>query len=604
MIQSAAQSDATRQPLTAWRSGVVRLLATLLVLTFVSTSLARADYPTRGTMGYGLSVFQGTDPERFEVEFLGHVEGFGGTGAMLLAKVSGPVVDRTGVQQGMSGSPVYVGGELVGAIMSTWAFASEAIAGIRPIEEMRAVARDLESGDVGQSSWFDGTQLATTPMGESGLAFSAGGFDPSLHASMREVLGAPVIAGAKASAGDGSLDPGDALAVLLVDGDARLFATGTVTERVGDVVTGFGHPFLGVGAVDLPMAVAEVVTVLPSRQISFKIAAAGEVVGALRLDRRAGIAGVIGQKASMVPVTVHVEGGARRGSDEYAFQVARMQGLTPNLVTWTVQTSIADARNVDARTTLWTDINVTLVGGEVLRTRAALAGGSAQQVGAEAALPLLLLESTHEAMADVESVDVRLRFDDEHRAARVVRVLLDSDEIQPGETLIARVEIEPWRGETEWVSMDIRIPDELSPGPHLLHVMDGAEAFREEIGRSAARWERIGPRQIREALALRGPASELVAVLYGPSTSSIVAGVELESLPGSVRAVMGRGVTGQPAQAAAATPLARVSVSTPYVLGGAVRLVLDAPAPHVDRDVAPEDTPTPPREKTSRRGHR
>ena len=108
MIHTAAHSDATRQPLTAWRSGVVRLLAILLVLSFVSTSLARADYPPRGAKGYGLSVFQGTEPERFEVEFLGYVEGFGSTGAMLLAKVSGSVVDRTGVQQGMSGSPVYV----------------------------------------------------------------------------------------------------------------------------------------------------------------------------------------------------------------------------------------------------------------------------------------------------------------------------------------------------------------------------------------------------------------------------------------------------------------------------------------------------------------
>ena len=273
----------TENPRVAWRAGV-------LCLCLLLPSLAAAALPERGQTGYGLSVFEGTEPVRFEVEILGSVEGMGSTGTTILARLSGAGLEHSGVQQGMSGSPVYVDGELIGAVMSTWAFAKDPIAGIRPIGEMRDLAEDLRPG---------GAEPGATP-----LAWSAQGFDRSAVDAIGAALGIDVQAAGTATTStsiEGPLGPGHAMAVLLVDGDARLFATGTVTERIEDRVLGFGHPFLSAGEVSLPLARAEVITVLASSQISFKIAAAGPVVGALELDRRAGVAGRLGVRPRTLP---------------------------------------------------------------------------------------------------------------------------------------------------------------------------------------------------------------------------------------------------------------------------------------------------------------
>ena len=130
-------------PRLAWRAGVLCLLA-----GFGLVGAAGAEgIPATGAKGWGLSVFRGTEPERFEVEILGSVKGMGSTGTTILARLSGAGLEHSGVQQGMSGSPVYIDGELIGAVMSSWAFSKDPIAGIRPIGEMRALADDQRPPD-------------------------------------------------------------------------------------------------------------------------------------------------------------------------------------------------------------------------------------------------------------------------------------------------------------------------------------------------------------------------------------------------------------------------------------------------------------------------
>ena len=90
-----------------------------------------------GMKGYGMTVFQGTKPERFEVEVLGILNGVPNPKqCSVIARLSGPLVDRTGVFAGMSGSPVYIDGKLVGAVAFTFPFSKEPIAGITPIKYM------------------------------------------------------------------------------------------------------------------------------------------------------------------------------------------------------------------------------------------------------------------------------------------------------------------------------------------------------------------------------------------------------------------------------------------------------------------------------------
>lgn len=554
---------------------------------------------TGGETGFGLSVFRGSAPERFEVEILGVVEGWGAAGTTILARLSGADLERTGVLQGMSGSPVWIDGELIGAVMSTWGFASEPIAGIRPIGEMRVLAQDIEAAAPREVGRMD-LELP------SGLAWSATGFAPGLRGDMESVLGAPLAAFAARSADANAdareasmgLEAGDALAVMLVDGDARLFATGTVTERIGDTVLAFGHPLMSSGGVSLPMARADVIAVMPSREISFKIAAPTHVVGALRLDRRAGVSGRLGEVADTLPVDVRIVGVADGGTSSYHFELARLRGMTPQLLGWAVQSAIQERREIHDSYELHLMVEAAIDGQSPLRSDAVLSGQSLQQqLGSESGLPLQLLEQLSDLDVRVGAVDVRIEVRADTRVATLAAARIDDPRLVPGGVLHVRAQLRARGGTSQWIELEVPVPDRLVPGPYRLHLVDGSTAFMEEIARSGPRWTDLGIRQVRDALALRTTANTLVAVLYGPSSSMIVRGVELHDLPGSVRATLARGYVSEGAASAIVTPLSRVEIDVPHVLRGAVYLplVVEEPLPAPVVPTPPESRESPPR---------
>lgn len=551
----------------------------LLLLILLGALIAPAFAVERGDTGYGITVLQGETHERFEVEILGVMESWGSAGNTILARLSGANLETTGVLQGMSGSPVYVDGELIGAVASTWGFAREPIAGIRPIDEMRRLADDLDAGVA------DDVRLVANPT-QGGLVWAASGFDAGLHDAMAGVLGAPVVQAAAVRGGTSTaegrgLEAGDAVSVLLVDGDARLFATGTVTERIGETVLAFGHPFLGAGPVSLPMARAEVVAVMPSREISFKMAVPTGVVGALQIDRRVGVAGRIGARADTVPLTLTVSGAAAGDPQTYRFDVARMRALTPQLLGWAVQSAIADRRELatDYRVDVTTEVRME--DAPSLTTEASFLGAAAGAgLATEVALPVQLVSGAQDGAPRLASLHVDVRIEPGARGAAIGRVQVDDPRLQPGGTLDVRVELVERDTGSRWERVTIDVPAQLKPGPYRLHVNDGVRAFGEEIARSPGRWNDLGMRQIREAFALRRPADEIVVVLYGPSTSMITRGVERADLPGIHRVALGRSHAARGAQASIVTPLARTVLSAGAVVqgGGTLDLVVEAPA--------------------------
>jgi hypothetical protein len=545
--------------------------------------------PPVGARGYGLTVFSGEEPVRFDVEIVGVLEGFGGTGDMILARCSGGPLEQTGVLQGMSGSPVYVGGELIGAVMSTWPFATEPLAGIRPIAEMRAAAegmdaappRDLAPAPGGNVGLSDGSGAGQS---RSGLVWSASGFAPALLPTLSAGLGVELQAGAAASTGAKTtaprpLSPGHALSVLLVDGDARLFATGTVTSVERDRVYAFGHPLLGLGPLQLPIARSRVVALMPSQEISFKMAAPLERVGALELDRRACIVGRLGADPDMLPLAVTISDAPGPSSRTYDFEIGRVPALLPSLVGWSVQNALLDRDQIAGEQTLRLELSIELKDRGTLRSRAALSGQQiAQDLAAELTLPLTLLQLNPDAELRLQRIAVRLNVESGRHVAQIGRVQLEDPRPEPGQPLRLAVEVLPRRENPRWVQLELKPLADLAPGRYRVHVGDGAQAFREELVRSAARWQQLGLRQIHDAFELRQPASDLVAVLYGPPRSVVVRGVELENLPATVRTVLARGHGAPEAESVAATPLARASLQTEWVLEGARYLTLEVPA--------------------------
>jgi hypothetical protein len=316
-----------------------------------------AIYPLRdvraGQHAIGKTVFQGNKIEEFQVDILGVLENVGPRQSIILARLSGGPLAETGVMQGMSGSPVYMDGRLVGAVALAFNFSKEPIAGIRPIEEMLAV------GDSGQPSGApkvasNGDPLASkliniaTPVSFSG--FTAGTLDQ--FASQLKKLGLEprqgVSSGGKLPSKMGapaSLRPGDMIAVELLSGDMSIGAEGTVTAVDGKSVYAFGHQFMSVGNTELPFARAEVLTLLPNLNSSFKISSPLEWMGAITQDRSTSIYGELGRKADTIPLSITVKDG-RRAPLAYHMQMIQDRVLSPYIV----QTSVYSAMDATERT--------------------------------------------------------------------------------------------------------------------------------------------------------------------------------------------------------------------------------------------------------------
>ncbi|HUO86395.1 MAG TPA: hypothetical protein VM617_03325, partial [Thermoanaerobaculia bacterium] len=317
------------------------------------------DELTPGQQGYGLTVLSGSEPVRFEVEVVGVMRNVTPGMTYILARLSGHGIEDTGVAGGMSGSPVFIDDRLAGAVAFAWPFSRDAIAGITPIDAMRQVGgaggavsgtlpaagaapatlAELVSGEVpadllarSLERWRPALAGGALP----GIQWSLAGFGERSHALLAASLGAVAPAGTSlgATGGDAAavlpdLARGSAVSAVLVDGDLRLAATGTVTDLTGDRVLAFGHPFLGLGPIEVPMASAEVVTVISSEYSSFKIANLGPIVGAFDQDRQAAIAGRLGAEAAMIPLRLTVDGAERR---DYRMRVARVPQMTPALI--------------------------------------------------------------------------------------------------------------------------------------------------------------------------------------------------------------------------------------------------------------------------------
>jgi len=529
-----------------------------------------------GLTGYGLSVFQGAIPERFEVEVLGVWRNTQPSTSFILARLKGRGLESSGVIAGMSGSPVYVDGRLLGAVSFSWLFANEAVAGITPIEQMRHLSagesstsssstghrfrepRDLISGSL---TWeeileplgsLEGTGLDSAI---SGVQWSTVGFGSATRESLKVALDSLSPAGQAAAAGDSELVAGSSVSGVLVDGDLRLAATGTVTERRGNEILAFGHPFLGVGPLSLPMATSEVVTVISSQMNSFKIANLGAVVGAFEMDRAAGIRGRVGAEAPMIPVSVRIAGLVDR---KFALRVADLPLLTPTLVAISTLGSLEAASQTNGSQGLDLEARFDMAEWGELEIRQSFDGELASQ---EAAFYLFaftdfFLNNRFERV-DLDSVDIELEQHAEPRTARLVGAHVSQTLVRPGDRIELVVDLQAYRGDTFRATLELDVPTGLPEGRYSLLVGDGVSV---DIARLEV--EKTAPQTFPQALRfLRSfhSSRELVALGVFRGEGLSVGGEVLPQLPASVRSLWSA------APSTSATPL-RLAVAQESVI--------------------------------------
>jgi hypothetical protein len=511
-----------------------------------------------GLTGHVETVLDGGEVTSIDVELLGVMDDWIGPGVPV---VIGRFVDETGrwkgVASGMSGSPVFVDGRLLGALSyRIGAFNKEPICGITPIERML----ELDSYPSRPLSWLpegsrsDGPPLRAIPMTLSVSGLSRGTIEglEDVKQRLREHLPVARIESAAAAAGPAgepgadALVPGRAVSVLLVWGDMQVGATGTVTWRDGDRLLAFGHPFLGSGRVELPIAPARVIWTIPSMLGSFKLSSFGRPAGTLTQDRLTAIEGRLGEPPEGLPVRLDVD---RQGAPriERRFVLARSRELTPTLAIMAVQGAVRDALGAEGDEALVMDGELLLADGSRLPVEGFGAGEGQGMLAADPSAPLAIrvasvlgaLMQAPVPVPEVERLELRVRSIPRAGAWSVTRAMVDRTVARPGEEVRVTADLVGPRGMRRSESLRVQVPADALPGEYELLV--GSElSVRGKLG-SLAEARRRTARTTGEYLqAVREEASErrLVARLVLPAEGLVRHGREYPALPGSAHQLL------------------------------------------------------------------
>jgi hypothetical protein len=522
-----------------------------------------------GLHGVGRTVFNGDKIEEFQVEILGVLENIGPKQNLILAKLSGGPLEHTGVMQGMSGSPVYIDGKLLGAVAMAFPFAKDPIAGIRPIEEMLRV-NDNGSDPTRQRVSFPqaaphaiNASLLPKPELEEVMAggnrmidiatpLSFGGFTDSAvahFATELKSLGLEPRQGVSMGGrvldklGDPSqVKPGSMISVELMTGDMSVGADGTVTYVDGSKVYAFGHHFMSVGTTGLPFTHSEVLTLLPNLNSSFKISSPRELMGVISQDRNTAIAGTLGARAAMTPVDINVSR-AGRTLDQYHIRMVNDRFLGPFLLQMAVFSAIDATERTVGAASLTLKGSIQLEGGrEAIRLGDVYAAdtGTAALASLSAAIPLAyVLQGGFDGLR-VKSIALDIEASDGKKALQIDQVLASRHEVHPGET----VEIETlMTGENDVEitrSVRYQVPVGTNPGTLYFTVADSSQTNILELRQSVSTPARSAQQLIDVANRLRSNNKAYVRVWRSEAVYS-AGGEDFPDAPPSAALILSGG---------------------------------------------------------------
>jgi hypothetical protein len=457
----------------------------------------------RGLQGVAYTVFEGTKPEPMGVEILGVLHNaLGPRQDMILARLEGAKPEYTGVVAGMSGSPVYIDGRLVGALSyRIGMFSKEPICGITPIELMLGVEKQHGSTtELADASVSEPGAGAISSPGTGGpliqpmdapLVFS--GFSPDALRLWKEHAPAGLIpvegvGGSESSETQaGPLVPGSAVSAVLVRGDMDIAATCTVTYVDPKRMLACGHPITQFGPVSMPMTKADVVATLPSPLEAFKIINTTETVGSITEDRESAIMGEFGKPARMIPVTLRVtrDGAAGEPAKELEalhFEVIDQPQITPMAVMVAVYQGLMQENTYSAQTTYHVQGSVKLTGYPSVKLNNLVAPTDALPANLQTALALgerfTRLYDNAARRTPIESVDLEVAAIPRRLTAEIESAHTSRTEVHAGDTITVEATILPWHGERRNVRIPVKLPSNLPEGPVRLLVSDSGTLDR------------------------------------------------------------------------------------------------------------------------------
>ncbi len=455
--------------------------------------------------GTAWTVFTGSKPEAMDVEILGVLRGARGPGQdIILVQLRGTKPEYTGVVEGMSGSPVYIGDKLLGALaFRIGQFSKDPIAGITPIGQMLAL-KDLPAGNAmtmaaAQSPAPDASEAASSGGGlptetnfqmmETPLVMS--GFRPeAVRFWQKQMAGtslAEVAAGGMggsslpnvepSAAAEATMEPGSAVSAQLVRGDVDISATCTVTYIDPKRLLACGHPILQAGAVSLPMTTADVVATLASPLNAFKIINTGATIGAFTEDGESAIVGTLGARAHMIPMHIDVDGPA--GKRAVNVEILDLPAITPQAMEIVLFQALLQANDATADSSYHLTGSIDIEGHSNSPVDLWAASGEGMpapmQVALMAGEQFTRLYSNGARQGTVRAIDLQVMVVPRRMQAELESARLISNNIaHAGDRVEVEATIRGWQQPAHNVRIPITLPARLEAGNLRLLVSDAS----------------------------------------------------------------------------------------------------------------------------------
>lgn len=451
-----------------------------------------------GMKGVAYTVFQGTQPETMGVEVLGVLKNMlGPKSDLILVRLQGEKAEYTGVVAGMSGSPVYIDGKILGAISyRIGSFSKEPIAGVTPIAQMLEISefdKSVPGQDPVSAPKSFGAEKTSGPGAVAGdlqsyaqylqpidAPFVFDGFSENAVKQFSPKLAAagivPVMGVGAASdqKQPEPLVPGSAVSAVLVRGDMDVAATCTVTYVDKDRLLACGHPLTQYGMVDVPMTKANVVATLASPLNAFKIINTTEPVGAFVQDRHTGILGRFDREPRMIPVTLSIHGAG--GPKEYHYEVLNNAKLTPVMMMATVFNALMGMNQYGEETTYRMNGRIHVNGYPDVRlndmfspvdsapTAFAVANALGDHFGRIYGNPF--------QAPTIDGVTLEFDLERDRHSATLENARTDVTEARPGDEITIEAVLRPYRGDRIVRRIPVRVPTSVPKGTLRILVSD------------------------------------------------------------------------------------------------------------------------------------
>jgi hypothetical protein len=579
-----------------------------------------------GMTGVGKTTLQGTEIVEFQVRVLAVLKNAGPKNDLIVVRCSGAGLEESGIIAGMSGSPVYIGGRLIGAVAYAFQWGKLPLAGVQPIDQMLAVSdakswavrgatqavgeqreagvRPLESGTSDLKFQISDTgisdlkckitdMVAEAPAGRGAFDFqpiqtpvTVSGLSPRVLERFRQDLApygmVPMMSGGfdPSRPVKARLEPGAPLVVCLMRGDMEATGSGTITEVSGDRVYGFGHAMFGFGEADYPLMTGVAQVVVPSLMRSFRIGASVGEVGRLLWDEQTAVFGrLTKERAAMVPISVKISGPAKGAVRTYRYEMIRHPKLSASLAGMATANSLVVQSELPQEHTVAYRVAVKPVGRPpVVRENLAVSPDADGYVEAQVRMMLLLAMDNQFCSVPVESVEVEATVEPGSRLAEIQEVRALRNSVRPGGTMPVEMKVRPYRAEPRWMRVEVQVPDDYADGSYRLTLCGADDALRSEMREAPTRFR---PDDVDSLLAILGRSErrdQLFVRLETHGAGLAIGRDELPNLPSSMRTILAESARRQ--ISGVAQP--RVSKqAVPYVLQGSgdVTITVDRYAP-------------------------